>query len=349
MSLGITPYASDELAVAALFWTKGSFEDHLAEWMPANRALLQEILWGRPGTDTPHVRPNANGKTPAQVRAARRYVPTQLTREAVLEALPGAYEAPPWRGFAHTEAAFRDWHVATQEVTDSRLAWNARQLLQAGVIDWAYIVSAAGQRTHTHALVSFRFGHPMDFVRAALVLPQEARLTPVHTDFGSAKIYLDNQALRKTELGRRPNRRILRDGNKDTTDDKLAALEAIRTGEVTTILRQRTEGAVTGPEARARDGWMANAARSPRTEHRAQAQTRAEARADATRRAADYSGRWFEVDFRVLLPGSFFRETPPGWFGEEVVVLLSVPASLVSSQLSAAWLRSVPEVVYTVA
>lgn len=339
-------FAPDELAIAALFWTDGSFEDHVRRWMPQNRQLCQEILWGSPtDQDTPHVRTGAAGKTPEEIRASRKFVPGELSRASVLEALPGAHEAAPFRGFAHTEAAFRDWHIATHLVSARSLAATARSVEG---IDWAYIVSATGQHRHTHALVSFRFVHPQDFVRSVLRLPEEAKLTPTHSDFGAAKEYLDNQATATIEIGDRPKRRIYRDGNKAAIDERPTALEAIGTGETTAVLRNGPSRPKPTPaETRARERWMANAARSPRTHHETEAASKAEAREAARAKAADYSGRFFEINFDSILPGTVFKDTPDWWFGEEVVLFINLPRNLASSQLSARWLRSVPEVVYT--
>lgn len=343
--MSLDEYARDELGVAALFWEDGAFEDHVRAWMPANRRRLQQLLWGAPGdTTTPHLRPGTNGLTPRQIQAARYRVPESLTAEEIIDAFPGAYLAPPWRGFAHKEAAFRDWHIVTHRVSHQELARTLRVLVESGDVDWAYIVSATGQRAHTHALVSFRFGRRAEVVRVGLDLDIAAKLSPAHGSFQAALEYLDNQATTHTELGARPNRPIYRTGNRAVLE-RTKALEAIGTGEVTTVLDFEPDP-VTGVFAEALKGWMENAEREPRRQRVVAAESTAEAKSLAMEISDEYSGRVFELNYRSLLH-MYARTPPPKWFGVEVVLILGVPEDQLQAQLAADWLRAVPAVVYT--
>lgn len=347
MSQDLDEYARDELGVAALFWEAGAFEEHVRAWMPANRERLQQLLWGAPGdTATPHLRPGTNGMTPRQIQAARHRVPEDLTADAIIDAFPGAYLAPPWRGFAHKEAAFRDWHIVSHRVSQQpELTRTLRALVERGTVDWAYVVTATGQRAHTHALVSFRFGRRAEVVRVGLGLDIAAKLSPAHGSFRAAVDYLDNQATARTELGVRPDRPIYRSGNRAVLERR-KALEAIRTGEVTTVLDFEPDP-VTGVFAEALRGWVENAEREPRPRQRVVAAgSPAQARATAMEISDEYSGRVFELDYRSLLQ-MYARAPPPRWFGVEVVLLLGVPEGMLQAQLAADWLRAVPAVVYT--
>lgn len=323
-----------EQALAALWWDTGEFAEFFNTWFPAHRDAVRQLLWG----DT-KVR-LARVCAPAEVRQLRRSIPADFSVGAVLAALPGSYEAPEWRGFAHTEAAFRDWHLVTHRATAEQIAEAF-----AGVpgVDWLYAVDAQGRRRHTHALVSFRFAHPREFV--ARFVPRRTRLAPTHSDFGQAVAYLDNQATHTVERGERPHRRIYIEGNL-TELSYTDAIAAVEDGEVTTVVEHRRDNLV---EEVALKRWMRYARRSPRVEHREEQPSARQATARASELADDYSGRWFTLEFREMLPGTYHSKAPPRWFGEEVVVLRNIPAELLGAQLSAGWLRSVPVVVYSVA
>ncbi len=388
-----TQYTPAELALAGLWWTgPDNFAVWSRHWLPEHIGDIRKLLESDKIRLGPNARPpqtpqdanrnapNTAQPTPEAVRNARTKVPAGFTARDVLSALPESYVAPEFRGVAYRQQAFRDWHIVSHRAFSLDTLNEAAQAAHnAGILDWAYEVSAqtTGHSQHVHAILSFRHAHPERYVRELLGLkipgallwqnervenahnrtpepPEDAdtHLAPIHGSFEAAVDYLRNQATRTIEIGKRPEHRIVIDGNNVVVRNRRAALTAIANGERTDILQN------------------APIDRNPQTDEFASilmwikhhsARNTANARWNNVQHAPDndtadrlalaaarsYSGKIYAADFRGMIPGSCLTQRPSGWYGHEVVLLKNVPPELVDRQLKAPWLRAVPEVVYT--
>lgn len=331
-----------ELVIAALYWPVDTpWEQHKAAFLAQHGPQVREILWGGPGNDR-HIRTGFEGfPGPHEVALARTGIPTEVSAEGVLEALPSAFEAPPFRGFLLPSRGFLDWHLVSHQLDLDALEASARA---TEGIDWFFGVEAEGQAQHTHALLSFRHARTQAWIKAALGLPGDTKLSPIHHSFRAAAAYLVNQATRTAEFGEKPSRDIMVDGLSRELN-AAQALRAIEQGNPTDLVAWHSPK--TRDESKALQRWMGVVARRPRVEHRLLCESRAEAIRVARELALGYTDRVHVVNHSQLL-APFVSKPPSLWVGQEVVVLEDVPAERVAEVLGAPWLRAVPEVLYTV-